>query len=60
MGTLHCVLENGAYLHVNESQKIRHYRVRPAEERRTRRKKKNNAKSRCFTLSGAYVRLRYI
>ena len=41
MGTLHCALENGADLHVNERQKIRHYRARSTEERRRRRKKKN-------------------
>ena len=36
MGTLHCALENGADLHVNERQKIRHYRAtcRSTEERR--------------------------
>ena len=45
--TSHCALENGADLHVNERQKIRHYRVRSTEERRRRRKKKN-AKSRFF------------
>ena len=43
MGTLHCALENGADLYVNERQKIRHYRARSTEERR---KKKKNAKSR--------------
>ena len=46
VGTLHCALENGADLYVNECQKIRHYRARSAEERRRiRRKKKKNAKS---------------
>ena len=40
MGTLHCTLENGADLHVNEHQKIRHYRARSTEERRRRKKKK--------------------
>ena len=34
MGTLHCALENGADLYVNERQKIQHYRARSAEERR--------------------------
>ena len=64
-GTLHCALENGADLHVNERQKIRHYRVRSTEERRRRRrrrrirKKKKNAKSGFFTSRGAYVNLRY-
>ena len=36
MGTLHCALENGAGLHVNKRQKIRHYRARSTEERRIR------------------------
>ena len=40
MGTLHCVLENGADLYVNERQKIRHYRARSTEERRRRRRRK--------------------
>ena len=44
MNTLHCALENGADIYVNERQKIRHYRTKSAEERR-RRKKKKNAKS---------------
>ena len=50
VSTLHCMLENGADLHVNELQKIRHYRARSTEERRgirrkrRRRKKKKNAK----------------
>ena len=34
MGALHCTLENGADLYVNERQRIRHYRGRSAEERR--------------------------
>ena len=34
MGTLHCALENGADLYVNEHQKIRYYRARSTEERR--------------------------
>ena len=58
MGTLHCTLENGADLYVNERQKIQHYRAMSAEERRRRRTK--NAKLRFFTLRGAYVKLRYI
>ena len=33
VGTLHCALENGADLYVNERQKIRQYRARSAEER---------------------------
>ena len=51
MGTLHCALENGADLYVHEHQKIRHYyRARSTEEGRN-----NYAKSRIFTLRGAYV-----
>ena len=33
MSTLHCALENGADLYVNERQKIRHYRARSTESR---------------------------
>ena len=58
MGLLHCTLENGADLYVNECQKIRHYCARSTEERR--RRKKKNAKSRFFTSRGVYINLRYI
>ena len=58
MGTLHCALEIGADLYVNERQKIRHYRARSTEERRRRRKK--NAKSLFVLLRGSIVNLRYI
>ena len=34
VSTLHCALEKGADLHVNESQKIPHYCARSTEERR--------------------------
>ena len=34
MGTVHCALENGVDLYVNERQKIRLYRARSTEERR--------------------------
>ena len=51
------MLENGADLHVNKCQKIRHYCARSTEGRR---RKKKNAKSRFFTSRGAYVNLRYI
>ena len=49
MNTLHCALENGADLYVNERQKILHYRARSTEERRRCRRKKKNAKSLFFT-----------
>ena len=64
MGTLHCALENGVDLYVNERQKIQHYLARSTEERRRRRRigrgrrrrKKKNAKLRFFLTSrGAYV-----
>ena len=38
VSTLHCKLENGADLRVNERQKIRHYRARSTEERIRRKK----------------------
>ena len=41
MSTLHCALENGVDLYVNERLKIRHYRTRSTEERRIKRIKKN-------------------
>ena len=44
MGTLHCALENGADLHVNERQKTRHYR-----------RKKKNAKLRYRVNSVIYA-----
>ena len=48
------MLENGSDLHVNERQKIGHYRARSTEEAiRIRRKK--NAKSRFFTSHGTHV-----
>ena len=53
VSTLHCALENGADLHVNEHQKIPHYRARSTEERKRRRRrmrKKKNAKWRFFLL----------
>ena len=62
VGTLHCVLENGADLYVNERQKIRHYRARSTEERRRRirrRRKKKNAKSRFFYFVRCVHKLRY-
>ena len=42
VSTLHCALENGADLYVNERQKIRHYRVRSTEERRRGRRIPNH------------------
>ena len=45
MSILHCALENGVDLYVNERQKIQHYRARSTEEER---RKKKNAKSQIF------------
>ena len=63
VSTVHCALENGVDLHVNECQKIRHYRDSSTEERRRRRRirrKKKIAKLRFFTSCGAYVNLCYM
>ena len=46
VSTLHCALENGADLHVNERQKIRHYRARSTEERRIRRRRRRRRKKK--------------
>ena len=58
---MHCALENGADLHVNEHQKIRHYRARSTEERRRIRRirRKKNAKSRFFYFAWCVRKLRY-
>ena len=61
MSTLHCALENGADLYVNERQKIRRYLARSTEERRRRRKnKKKNAKSRKKKKKNAKSRLFFL
>ena len=38
MNTLHCTLQNGVDLYVNERQKMRHFHARSTEEIRRRRK----------------------
>ena len=61
MGTLHCTLENGVDLYVNEHQKIRHYRARSTEERRKKILEERRMPNRdFFTSRGAYVNLHYI
>ena len=57
MSTLHCALENGADLYVNERQNIRHYRTRSTEERR--RRKEKNDKSRFFYFARCVRKMRY-
>ena len=61
MNAVHCALENGAVLYVNERQKIRHYRARSTEERRKKKKKKKkkNAKSRFFYFTRCVRKFRY-
>ena len=54
VSTLHCVLENGADLHVNERHKMRYYRARSTEERRIRRRRRMPNRN-FFTSCGAYV-----
>ena len=54
VNTLHCALENGMDLYVNERQMIRHYHARSTEERRRMPNRD------FFTLRGAYVNLHYI
>ena len=64
MNTLHCVLENGADLYVNERKNIQHYRARSSlkkeEEERRRKKKKECQITIFFTSRSAYVKLRYV
>ena len=59
--TSHCALENGADLHVNERQKIRHYRARSTEERRIRRRRKEEeCQIAIFYFARCVRNLRYI
>ena len=51
---MHCALENGADLCVNEDQYVSEYRVSLAERKKERRKKKE--KSRFLTVSGSVCR----
>ena len=59
MGTLHCTLENGVDLYVNERQKIRHYRVRSTEEEEELEERRMPNLD-FFTSRGAYANLSYI
>ena len=58
MGTLHCALENGADLYVNERPKIRHYRLGLLKKEEDEERRMPN--SDFFTSRGANVNLRYI
>ena len=51
MGTLHCALENGADLYVNERHKIRDYRAMSTEEIIRIKGKKNIASKLLLTCS---------
>ena len=65
MSTLHCTLENGVYLYVNERQKIRYYCARSTEERRKRRTRRRRKKEdeecqiRIFLTAQCVRKLRY-
>ena len=58
MSTLHCALENGADIYVNERQKIRQYRVRSTEERK-KKKKKKECQITIFYFTRCVRKLRY-
>ena len=61
MCTLHCALENGADLYVNEREKIRQYHAMSTEERRRiRRRKEEECKITIFYFAlYAYANLQY-
>ena len=59
MSTLHCTLENGADLYVNECQKIRYYRARSTEERRRRRMPYHNFFSPVANVTCAIIAMLY-
>ena len=60
MSTLHCVLENGADLYVNERQRYDTIALGLLKKEEERRRRRRNAKSRFFTSRDALVKLRYI
>ena len=60
MGTLHCALENGADLYVNELQKMQHYHASSTEERRIRRKEEEECQIAIFNFAQCVRKLRYI
>ena len=51
---MHCALENGADLYVNERQKMRHYCARSTEERRRRMPNFNFYFARCVRKIALY------
>ena len=55
MGTLHCTLENGADLYVNERQTIRYYRARSTEERRRELEERRRMPNRDFFLRAVHT-----
>ena len=59
MGTLHCALEIGADLYVNERQKIRDYRARSTEQKKEEERRMTNSDFLLRAVTGAYVNLRY-
>ena len=55
MGPLHCTLENGADLYVNERQKIRHYRARSTEEKEEEEEERRRMPNRDFVLRAVHT-----
>ena len=61
MDTLHCALENGADLYINNRQKIRQYRAKCTKKEEEEELEERRMPNRyVFTSRGAYVNLSYI
>ena len=59
VSTLHCTLENGADLYVNECQKIRHYRLGLLKKEQERRKIRRMPNHDFFYFARCVRKLRY-
>ena len=57
MGTLHCALENGADLYVNERQTIRHYRAIIKKEEEEEEFEERRMPNRDFFYSARWVHM---
>ena len=55
MGTLHCALESGSDLYVNERQKIRHYPIALGLLKKEEEEERRMANCLFFTSRGAYT-----
>ena len=60
MSTLHCALENGAGLYVNERQKIQHFCARSTEVRRRMPNHDNYFTSRIAYINYSIIVILYI